>query len=66
MPVHDHPTHPRTIQKVDAPYGCHNQKANTGNWASERCRYTMSLKDTRCAGCVHRGKGEKFAEAQGA
>lgn len=29
---------------------------------SRECRYDMSLNDARCAGCKHRGSGEKYSE----
>ena len=30
---------------------------------SVECRYDMSLSDQKCAGCQHRGSGERYAES---
>ena len=32
------------------------------NVMSGECRFDMSLKDSACEGCEHRGSGEKYAE----
>lgn len=32
------------------------------NVMSRECRFDMSLKDSACEGCEHRGSGEKYAE----
>jgi len=74
MPVVDTPVHEKVKQKEGFRYGCHNKErpvkgspvvSGPGSWPyvfSTTCRFDMSLKDSACEGCEHRGSGEKYAE----
>ena len=62
MPVIDHPVHPSTMRGPDHRYGCWNKPAELNCAMSDRCRYDRSLTDNDCTDCVHRGKGESYAE----
>lgn len=77
MPVIDHATHEKVIEKAGTKYGCHNRErpikgapvvsvyALPRSWPyvfSEECRYDMSLQDAKCEGCEWRGGGERYDE----
>lgn len=76
MPVEDHAVHEKVKQKEGFRYGCWNLPRPIAGFPvnslfarsiwpyvfSTECRFDMSLKDSACEGCKHRGSGEKYAE----
>ena len=58
----DHPAHPMVILNGNEPYGCHNHPNRAFGWSFEGCAYSMSLKDRRCDGCVHRESWAKYED----
>lgn len=77
MPVLEHETHEKVIQKEGFRYGCHNKErpvkgspvtsayALPKEWPyvfSTTCRFDMSFTDPGCEGCWWQGMGEKYAE----